>query len=213
MRRPVLTALIAPLAACASAASVSFSIDAQRGISPMSDVTMPRGGLFVRADAEFAPGSNPSKLHYGVAAADLDGDGEVEFVVAGYNGPNLVLKWDSETKRLVDISSHPAYAALRDPEGAAIGVACGDVDGDGVEEVYILNTNGAYAGSKSYGDKLFKRGPSGVWYDVLEDADNAGARNQFAGRSVAMVRINAGCGVVAAVPRQRQLGAVLDWSP
>lgn len=153
----------------------------------MSDVTVPTRGLFVRADAEFAPGSNPSKLHYGIAAADLDGDGEVEFVVAGYNGPNLVLKWDSDSKRLVDISSHPAYAALRDPEGAAIGVACGDVDGDGVEEIYILNTNGAYAGSKSYGDKLFKRGPSGVWYDVLEDADNAGARNQFAGRSVAMV--------------------------
>lgn len=188
-RRRVLTALIGPIAVCASAASVSFSVDAQRGLTPMADVTLspPRGGLFVRADSEFAPGSNPSKLHYGIAAADLDGDGEVEFVIAGYNGPNLVLKWDSESKRLVDISSHPAFAALRDPEGAAIGVACGDVDGDGVEEVYILNTNGAYAGSKSYGDKLFKRGPSGIWYDVLEDPDNASARNQFAGRSVAMV--------------------------
>src|SRR5438477_34620 len=36
---------------------------------------------------------NPPGLHYGVAVADLDGDGRFEFAVAGFGGPNRVLRW------------------------------------------------------------------------------------------------------------------------
>jgi ASPIC and UnbV/FG-GAP-like repeat len=142
--------------------------------------------LFV--PAAFAPGSNPSKLHYGVAVVDVDGDGKEEFVVCGFNGPNLVLKWDSEKQQLVDISlSDPKVAPLQDPMGQAIGVGAADIDGDGVEEIYFLNTNQAYSGRKNYRDRIFKRGADGTWYDLLEDDDNAAARNPFAGRSVAVV--------------------------
>lgn len=66
-----------------------------------------------------------------------------------YNGPNLVLKYDGTQKRLVNIAvderSSPYYA-LRDRQGYAIGVTACDIDGDGREEIYFLNTNNAFSG-------------------------------------------------------------------
>lgn len=66
-----------------------------------------------------------------------------------YNGPNLVLKYDRAKKRLVNIAvderSSPYYA-LRDRQGNAIGVTACDIDGDGREEIYFLNTNNAFSG-------------------------------------------------------------------
>lgn len=70
--------------------------------------------------------------------------------VDSYNGPNLVLKYDKEKKRLVNIAvdnqSSPFYA-LRDRQGNAIGVTACDIDGDGREEIYVLNTNNAFSGT------------------------------------------------------------------
>lgn len=66
-----------------------------------------------------------------------------------YNGPNLVLKYNRAQKRLVNIAvderSSPYYA-LRDRQGNAIGVTACDIDGDGREEIYFLNTNNAFSG-------------------------------------------------------------------
>merc|ERR1712198_747663 len=106
-----------------------------------------------------APGSNPSQLNYGVAITDVDGQKGYEVVVAGYNGPNLVLKWNQRTKQLENIATDDPsspYYALRDVNGQAIGVTACDVDGDGREEIYFLNTNSAYSGKATYPDKLFK---------------------------------------------------------
>lgn len=66
-----------------------------------------------------------------------------------YNGPNLVLKYNRTLNRLVNIATDDPdspYRALRDREGNAIGVTACDVDGDGREEIYFLNTNNAYSG-------------------------------------------------------------------
>lgn len=53
-------------------------------------------------------------------------------------------------KRLVNIAvddhSSPFYA-LRDRLGKAIGVTACDIDGDGREEIYVLNTNNAFSGT------------------------------------------------------------------
>lgn len=67
-----------------------------------------------------------------------------------YQGPNLVLKYNRAENRLMNIAvddrDSPLYA-LRDTAGNAIGVTACDVDGDGREEIYFLNTNNAYSGN------------------------------------------------------------------
>lgn len=66
-----------------------------------------------------------------------------------YNGPNLVLKYDKAQGRLVNLAEDERgspYYALRDRQGNAIGVTACDIDGDGREEVYFLNTNNAFSG-------------------------------------------------------------------
>ncbi|XP_062927462.1 cartilage acidic protein 1 isoform X2 [Mobula hypostoma] len=150
--------------------------------------------IFAAATASLLPpdyDNNPTQLNYGVAVTDVDNDGSLEIVVAGYNGPNLVLKYDKVRKRLrniaVDERSSPYYA-LRDRQGNAIGVAACDIDGDGREEIYFLNTNNAFSGMATYTDKLFKF-RNGRWEDLLSDDINVRRQvaNHFAGRSVACV--------------------------
>ncbi|XP_066535630.1 cartilage acidic protein 1 isoform X2 [Hoplias malabaricus] len=135
--------------------------------------------------------NNPTQLNYGLAVTDVDGDGDLEIFVAGYNGPNLVLKYDKIKKRLVNIAvdnrSSPYYA-LRDRQGNAIGVTACDIDGDGKEEIYVLNTNNAFSGRATYTDKLFKF-RNGRFEDLLNDEINEhrDVANRMAGRSVACI--------------------------
>ncbi|KAL6083483.1 hypothetical protein STEG23_033315, partial [Scotinomys teguina] len=140
-----------------------------------------------------------AQLVHIVAERETEGVGQNEGLLGeagngeenGYNGPNLVLKYDRAQKRLVNIAvderSSPYYA-LRDRQGNAIGVTACDIDGDGREEIYFLNTNNAFSGVATYTDKLFKF-RNNRWEDVLSDDVNVarGVASLFAGRSVACV--------------------------
>ncbi|XP_070573035.1 cartilage acidic protein 1-like isoform X2 [Ptychodera flava] len=133
--------------------------------------------------------SNPVQLNYGVAVSDVDNDGTMEWIVAGYSGANLVLKWDAASNKLYNIAvndKNSPFYALRDTQGNAIGVSACDVDGDGREEIYFLNTNNAYSGYATYTDKLFKF-RDGKYVDLFQDEVNKDAIRLYAGRSVACV--------------------------
>jgi len=122
---------------------------------------------------------NPPQLNYGAAVCDVDRDGACEFFVAGYGFRNLVLKWDGTAYHDV------APPLLADATRRAIGVAAGDLDGDGREEIYVLNTD-TFAGEKAFGDRLFDC-RDGQWMDLFGLPENMAALNLTAGRSVAWI--------------------------
>lgn len=125
---------------------------------------------------------NSSQLYYGIAVTDVDRDGAFELFVAGFGHRNVVLKWQGEA--FVDIADD----VLADPGRQAIGVAAGDLDGDGQEEIYVLNTD-AFQGRKQFGDRLFDWREDG-WHDLFALPQNQDALNLTAGRSVAWVDRN-----------------------
>ena len=124
--------------------------------------------------------NNPTQLSYGAAVTDIDGDGAFEIFVTGFGGPNRLLKW-SPGEGFVDMD----LPALADPQRSSIGVAAADIDGDGREEIYVLNTD-TFAGPKSLPDRLFAYGDDG-WLDLFSLPENIASINLTAGRSVACV--------------------------
>ena len=122
---------------------------------------------------------NPPQLHYGIAITDVDGDGAFEAVVAGYGYANPVLKWVNGALRNV------APPALTDPNRQAIGLAAADIDADGQEELYVMNTD-TYSGTKRFADRLYDSA-DGEWVDLFSLPVHKRVVNLTAGRSVAAI--------------------------
>lgn len=142
-------------------------------------------GMFIKTN--WLKNLDTSQLNYGVAVSDVDNDGSLEWIVAGFSGPNFVLKFDRATKRLINLAQDHRYSAIADQGGQAIGVCACDIDGDGREEIYFLNTNNAYAGRADYGDSLFKW-KNGKYVNLYTDPVNSRMEaKSFAGRSVACI--------------------------
>lgn len=99
---------------------------------------------------------NPAQMYSGLAVTDIDGDGNLECIAGGWSGPNLVLKWGGDA--FYDVST----PTLADRRALAMGVAAGDFDGDGREEIYIAN-------AESAPDRIFAWRDGG-WRDLLADS-------------------------------------------
>lgn len=143
-------------------------------------------GMFIKTN--WLKNIDTSQLNYGVAVSDVDNDGSLEWIVAGFSGPNFVLKFDPVTKRLTNLAQEDLrFSAIGDQGGQAIGVCACDIDGDGREEIYFLNTNNAYAGRADYGDSFFKW-RNGKYVNLYTDPVNSRMEaKSFAGRSVACI--------------------------
>jgi hypothetical protein len=122
---------------------------------------------------------NPPARHAGAAVAALDGP-RFSVVVAGFGGPNRVLVWSGGQLR------DAAPPELADDGRCAVGVAAGDLDGDGREELYVLNADPG-SGPKRCSDRLFRRGADGRWEDLFERPENRAVRNAGTGRSAAAI--------------------------
>ena len=79
---------------------------------------------------------NESRLSYGVSVTDINTDGNNEFIVTGFGYPNLALGYDDG--KLKNIIQEDIFL---DQSRKTIGVAACDIDKDGFEEVYFLNTD------------------------------------------------------------------------
>lgn len=128
---------------------------------------------------------NPNQLYYGMAVSDIDGDGQFEILVAGFNSPNLVLKWTGLGFENV------ASEALADVNRHAICLVAADIDADGLEEIYVLNAD-TFSGKKRQPDRLFDY-VDGEWVDLFSYPMHRSVRNLVAGRSAAAIdRLGAG---------------------
>ena len=123
--------------------------------------------------------NNTDRLSYGVSVADINNDNKFEFIVAGFRYPNLALGFrDGVLKNLINNS------IFSDEKRSTIGVASCDIDQDGIEETYFLNTD-TYSGEKKYSDRLLNFNKEIT--DLFELPKNQENLNLTAGRSVVCV--------------------------
>ena len=123
--------------------------------------------------------NNNDRLSYGVSVADINNDNKFEFIVAGFRYPNLALGFkDGVLKNLINNS------IFLDQNRSTIGIASCDIDQDGKEEIYFLNTD-TYSGKKKYSDRLLNFNKEIT--DLFELPKNQKNLNLTAGRSVVCV--------------------------
>ncbi len=124
--------------------------------------------------------NNEKRLSYGISVTDFNMDGNNEFVVTGFGFPNLALSFQSG--KLININQQKIFS---DSLRKTIGVAACDIDKDGFEEIYFLNTD-TYSGVKKYSDRLLDL-EKNSFFDLFELEKNKENLNLTAGRSVVCV--------------------------
>jgi len=124
--------------------------------------------------------NNTKRLSYGISVADINQNEKYEFIVTGFGFPNLALSYDKG--KLTNVASQKIFS---DEFRKTIGVAACDVDKDGYEEIYFLNTD-TYSGTKKYSDRLIDL-EGNKFLDMFEIEKNKEELNLTAGRSVACV--------------------------
>ena len=127
--------------------------------------------------------NNNDRLSYGVSVTDFNKDGSFEFIVAGFGYTNLALSY--KNGKLINIIQDPLFI---DEDRNTIGVSACDIDQDGFEEIYFLNTD-TYSGEKKYSDRLLDNNNNKI-FDYFELEKNLENLNLTAGRSVVCVDRN-----------------------
>ena len=126
--------------------------------------------------------NNQKRLSYGVSVTDFNKDGKFEFIVTGFKFPNLILS--HKNGYLENINTNDLFA---DQTRSTIGVAACDIDNDGFEELYFLNTD-TYSGQKQFSDRLLDNNKNII--DLFQLDKNLSSLNLTAGRSVVCVDRN-----------------------
>ena len=118
-----------------------------------------------------------------MSVTDVNQDDKYEFVVTGFGFSNLALSY--QNGKLININKNEIFD---DAKRKTIGVAACDIDQDGFEEIYFLNTD-TYSGEKKYSDRLIDSSSDG-FIDLFEKDINKKNLNLTAGRSVVCVDRN-----------------------
>ncbi len=123
---------------------------------------------------------NKERLSYGISVNDINSDGNYEFIVTGFGTENIALSY--ENGFVSNVIEEDNFA---DVNRRTIGVVSCDIDRDGYEEIYFLNTD-SYSGEKLYTDRLLDN-KDGQFQDLFLLNKNKEQLNYTAGRSVACV--------------------------
>ncbi len=126
--------------------------------------------------------NNNDRLSYGISVTDFDKDGSYEFIVTGFGYSNLALSY--KNGKLINTMQDPLFI---DEDRSTIGVSACDIDQDGFEEIYFLNTD-TYSGEKKYSDRLLDN--NNKIFDYFELEKNLENLNLTAGRSVVCIDRN-----------------------
>ena len=124
--------------------------------------------------------NNYESLRYGISVTDFNNDGNYEFIVAGFGSENLALAY--KDNKLKNIAVDEKFT---DKRSFTIGIAACDIDSDGYEEIYFLNTD-TYSGEKKNSDRLIDT-KNKKFFDIFEQKKNQADLNFTAGRSVVCV--------------------------
>jgi hypothetical protein len=99
----------------------------------------------------------------GVVCADFDGDGWPDFLIANDGKPNhLWMNQKNGTFKEEGVQRGVAYNGMGQAQ-AGMGIALGDVDGDGLFDLFITHLT-------EEGNTLWKQGPSGLFRDQAAQA-------------------------------------------
>ena len=123
---------------------------------------------------------NKERLSYGISVSDINSDGNYEFIVTGFGAENIALGFKNGF--VSNIIEEDNFA---DVNRRTIGVVSCDIDRDGYEEIYFLNTD-SYSGEKLYTDRLLDN-KDDQFQDLFLLNKNKEQLNYTAGRSVACV--------------------------
>jgi hypothetical protein len=168
------------------------------GLTPLHDqlfrnvgpINVERGG-FNDATAAAKIRAEEAGFGLGVTTLDYDLDGDVDIYVANDSTPNFL--WENQgdgTFREVGLERGVAYD-MNGKEQAGMGVAVGDLNGDGREDLFVTNFSGESntlylsKGEKSFVDRSSPSGLGGPsitrlgWGTALEDFDLDGDLDAF----------------------------------
>ncbi len=85
------------------------------------------------AKVDFATGTT----QYGIAIADVDGDGKADVITANQNSNNISILRNTSTSGSISVAAKVDFTAGTTPRS----VAAGDVDGDGKTDLVVANNN------------------------------------------------------------------------
>ncbi len=148
-----------------------------------------RDGTFTDVTADAGVTDSKRLYGFGVAWFDMDDDGHLDLIVANDSGPNYVYR-NLGNGKFEDVS-YPSGAALdgNGREQAHMGVAIGDYDNDGRDDIHITNFaddfNVLYRNhdGASFNDVSFRAGIAQIsipflgWGTDFIDYDNDGWRD------------------------------------
>ncbi len=102
----------------------------------------------------------PTLLGFGeMGVVDVDGDGQFELLVSVPSAPNVVLGFRRGGSMVEQLGAGPC---LENAPGLGAGFGIGDMDGDGLEEVLVMNGGvftGMFPGRVALTDRLCTRSP------------------------------------------------------